>query len=215
MFISDGFTLLGPEATGRSCRRFQLHHKFPTADDLRGGGALSKSTPITNLPASPDSSKGRWRMINPEISKFDNRVIVARLDRNIYEAFWASSKAEGVQLRARAKLKGVDAGWLESYPRIIDSTRIDETSYQLLKDELRTLHQAEDTVLLSLGETNPPFINNVFTRALIGLNREGIHPAICDVDPDVIESLEVKKLDKMCSLFETEEVAVKALQGSL
>ena len=113
MFISDGFTLLGPEVTGRSARRrfslqrFQVHHKFPTVDDLRGGGGLTKSAPVTDLPAPPDSSRGRWRMISPEVSTFDNRITVARLDRDIHEAFWESNKTEGVQLRAKAKLKGI------------------------------------------------------------------------------------------------------------
>lgn len=219
MFISEGFTLLGPEATGRASRRrfnpgrFQLHHKFPTADDLRGGGALSKSAPITELPVPPDSSKGRWRMITPEVSTFDNRVIVARLDRDIFNAFWASNKTAGDQTKAITKLKGI-AEWGDN-PETIRSSDIDETLYKLLKDELRALHQLEGYTLLSLGKTTPPFINNVLTRALVGLHREGIHPAICDIDTDVIESLETKKLDKMCSLFEIEEVAVKALQKGL
>ena len=214
MIISGDFTALGPDIPSRSRRGFgpRVHHKFPTADDLRGGGGLTKSAPITDLPAPPDSSAGRWRMIRPAVSTFDSRVIVGRLDEDILQTFWTSNKpADSVQ-RAKAKLKGV-APWLDDYPKIQRPDKIDETLYQILKAELRALHQAEGYTLLSLGETSAPFVNNVLCRALIGVSREGIYPVLCDVDKDVVGSLEVKKLDKIFPLYETQEAAVKALNG--
>ncbi|GEM_PF-6223368 len=216
MIISGDFTALGPDIPSRSRRGFgpRVYHKFPTLDDLRGGGGLAKSAPISDLPAPPDSSGGRWRIIRPDVSILDNRIIVATIDEDIFQAFWSNNKTADAASRTKAKLKGV-ASWVNDYPRIQRPNEIDETSYQILKAELRALHQAEGYTLLSLGESSsPPFVNNVLCRALIGLHKEGIHPVLCDVDKDLIESFEVKKIDKLFPLYESQEAAVKALQAT-